>query len=142
MSVTAKDKAKFLAGVPMFSGVSDRHLKAIGKVVDVIDVPANKVLCHQGDRGTEMFVVVDGSVKVIRNKRKIADLGPGAVVGELAVIDGAERTATVTTTSETMLLVVPGRAFKGIIENEPRLGLVLLRNLSERLREADRQIYG
>lgn len=141
-SVTATDKTKLLAGVPLFRDVSKKHLKAIARLVEVIDVGPHKVLTHQGDPGREMFVVIDGTVRVSRNNRKVAELGAGAVVGELSLIDGGERTATVTTTTEAMLLVIPGRAFKGIVESEPKLGLVLLTNLAQRLREADRTIYG
>lgn len=141
-SVTANDKTRFLAGVPLFRDVPKKHLRSMAKLVEVIDVGPQKVLAHQGDRGREMFVIVDGSIRVTRNNRKVAELGPGDVVGELSLIDGGERTATITTTTEALLLVIPGPAFKGIVESEPTLGMVLLKNLAQRLREADRTIYG
>jgi CRP-like cAMP-binding protein len=142
MAARVNDRIALIGQVPLFAGLTKRQLKAIAGVVEVIDVPANTTLASEGETGREMFVVVAGGARVVRGGRKVAELGPGEVFGELALIDRMPRTATVTTTAETMLLVVPGRAFKPLVLGDARLAVSLLTTLTGRLREADRRLYG
>ncbi|MFO7549575.1 MAG: cyclic nucleotide-binding domain-containing protein [Acidimicrobiia bacterium] len=140
--VRANDRIALIGQVPLFAGLSKRQLKAIAGVVEVIDVPARTTLATEGEMGREMFVVVAGGARVVRGGRKVAELGPGEVFGELALIDGMPRTASVTTTAETMLFVIPGRAFKPLVLGDAKLATALLTTLAGRLREADRRLYG
>ena len=77
-----------------------------------------------------------------RNGKKVATLGPGSVVGELSLLDHGPRTATVTTDSDTTVLVIEQRHFLGVLEDVPSLARKLLATLAGRVREFDRQYYG
>ena len=70
--------------------------------------------------GREAFVIVDGSATVKRNGKKVATLGPGAVVGELSLLDHGPRTATVTTDTDTTVLVIDQRHFLGVLDERAR----------------------
>jgi CRP-like cAMP-binding protein len=98
-----------------------------------VTVPAGKKLARQGDRGREFIVIVDGAADVQKNGRRINRLGSGEFLGEIALISGAPRTATVTTTAESHLLVLDDRAFRRVIERIPSVQGSVMRALSERL---------
>src|SRR5690606_34210047 len=84
-----------LAQVSLFSSMSKRELQKIARVSDEVSVPEGKVLVEEGTRGREAFVILDGKAVVRRNNRRVATLGPGDHFGELALLDGGPRTASV-----------------------------------------------
>src|SRR5204862_6501615 len=84
-----------LATVPLFAPCSKKHLQRIARASDEVEIPAGRTLMKQGDVGRECFILVEGKVKVERNGRKVASLGPGAYFGELSLLDKGPRTATV-----------------------------------------------
>ena len=88
---------------------------------------------REGEPGHECFVIVTGSATVSRGGATVANLGPGAVVGELAPLTGGVRTATVTADSAMEVLVIAQREFNGLIEEVPGFAVQLLRNLAARM---------
>jgi CRP-like cAMP-binding protein len=96
----------------------------------------------QGDVGRECFVLVDGTVKVERNGRKVASLGPGAYFGEMSLLDKGPRTATATAETACTVLVLGPREFSGLLDEVPQLAHKLLAALAARIRELDTKIYG
>jgi CRP/FNR family transcriptional regulator, cyclic AMP receptor protein len=101
------------------------------------------VLFHQGDDAGAVVVLRDGHVKatMLNDGREVilAFPGPGELLGELSAVDGQPRSATVRAVDEVEALVIPGNAFRAFLEHRPRIALVLLRGVAERLRAADRQ---
>jgi CRP-like cAMP-binding protein len=101
------------------------------------------VLFHQGDDAGAVVVLRAGHVKatMLNDGREVilAFPGPGELLGELAAIDGRPRSATVRAVDDIEALVIPGSAFRAFLERRPRIALVLLRGVAERLRESDRQ---
>lgn len=98
---------------------------------------------HEGDRAGSVVVLERGRVKVTHMSENgrdtlLAVRGRGEVLGELAVLDGGPRSATVTALEPVVALVLPGAAFRAVLEGDGRLGLAVLRILDGRLREADR----
>ena len=77
-----------------------------------------------------------------RNGKKVATLGPGAVIGELSLLDHGPRTATVSADTDCTMLVISQRQFLGVIDAIPALAHKLLATLAGRIRELDRQYYG
>ena len=76
-----------LASVPLFAACSQKDLQRIARASDEVQIPEGRTLVKQGDVGRECFVLVEGKVKVERNGRKVATLGPGAYFGELSLLD-------------------------------------------------------
>src|SRR6476646_4108361 len=137
-----KQYLSHLRNVSLFSGCTDRDLSKIAKAADEVNIPAGYTLADQGQTGREAFIIVDGSATVRRNGKKVAVLGPGAVVGELSLLDHGPRTATVTTDTETTVLVIDQRHFLAVLDDVPSLSHKLLATLATSVREFDRQYYG
>jgi CRP-like cAMP-binding protein len=131
-----------LASVSLFSACSKKELQAVARASDEVDLPAGKILCEQGTIGREAFIIVSGTADVRRNGKKVADVGPGACFGELALLDHGPRTATVTATSDLTVLVIGAREFAAVIDEVPPMAHKLLRALAERVRVLDTKVYG
>jgi CRP/FNR family transcriptional regulator, cyclic AMP receptor protein len=131
-----------LRNVPLFSACSTKDLERIAKAGDELNVPAGHVLCDQGQTGREAFVLITGSATVRRNGKKITVLGPGAMIGELSLLDHGPRTATVTTDVACEVLVIDQRNFVGVIDAVPALAHKLMSSLASRIREFDRATFG
>jgi CRP-like cAMP-binding protein len=101
------------------------------------------VLFHEGDDAGAVLVLLDGHVKaaMMNDGREVilAFPGPGELLGELSAVDGEPRSGTVRAVDDVQALVVPGSAFRALLDRRPRIALVLLRAITARLRESDRQ---
>ncbi len=131
-----------LASVSLFSACSKKELQAVARASDEIDLPAGRTLCEQGTIGREAFVIVDGTAEVRRNKKKVATLGPGSCVGELALLDHGPRTASVVAATDLKVLVIGAREFAGIVDDIPTIAHKLMRSLAAKVRELDTKAYG
>ncbi len=126
-------KVELIRKVPLFSKLTKAGLREVASLADEIDLPEGKVLTTEGDRGREFLVLLEGSADVRRGDRKINALKQGDFLGEIALISGSPRTATVTTTSETDMLVLTDRAFRRLTKEMPSIQASLVKALSERL---------
>jgi len=126
-----------LQQVTLFSACSRKDLQLVARRAEDVKVPAGKVLVAEGETGHEFFVILEGNAKVTRQGRKIADIGPGAAFGELALLDKAPRNATVVAESDMELVVLGQREFAGIIDEVPGFSRKLLAGMARRLRESD-----
>ncbi len=126
-------KIELIRSVPMFSHCSKKELAALASAADEIDLPAGKALVREGDQGREFCVIVEGAADVRKGGRKLRTLGDGDFFGEIALVSGGPRTATVTTTAPTRLLVLTARAFTSLLESVPSMQASVLKALGERL---------
>jgi CRP/FNR family transcriptional regulator, cyclic AMP receptor protein len=126
-----------LAEVPLFSGCSKKELRTIATLADEIDLRRGKVLMRQGAPGREFFVLLEGTVEVVRDGKRITTLGEGDFFGELALISNIPRTATVTATSPIRTLVVFGRDFRRLLEEDAAIAMKVLGAMAERMPPAD-----
>jgi CRP-like cAMP-binding protein len=131
-----------LRQVPLFSSCSNKELEKVARAGDEISMTAGTLIVDQGQTGREAFVVLDGEVTVKRNGRKVASLGPGAVVGELSLLDHGPRTATAVCETDCSLLVIDQRRFLGVLDDVPAIAHKLMATLASRIRELDRQYFG
>jgi CRP/FNR family transcriptional regulator, cyclic AMP receptor protein len=128
-----------LASVPLFSACSKKELQLVARRAEDVNVEAGKVLVREGAAGAEFFVIVEGTAEVSRHGNKVAELGPGAFFGDLALLDKAPRNATVTAVTPMELVVLGQREFAGIIDEVPGFAHKLLAGLAHRLRQYDAQ---
>lgn len=126
-------KLELLKGVPLFADCSKRELEAILSVADELDLPSGRELTKEGARGAEFIVLADGAADVRRNGRKITALGKGDFLGEIALITGEPRTATVTTTESSRLLVLTAGSFRRVLRDSPSIQLKVLEAVARRL---------
>lgn len=134
------DKADVLRKVPLFSGLSQRHLHLIASEADEVRKEAGAVLTRQGGLGLEFLLILEGSARVERDGKVIARLGPGDFFGEMSLIDGLPRSATVIAEDPTALLVIEARSFRKLVDTVPGLQKKLLITLCARLRAADARL--
>ena len=124
-----------LSKVSLFSSCSNKDLEKIAKAGDEVTVEAGATIVDQGQTGREAFVLLKGSATVRRNAKKVATLGPGAVIGELSLLDHGPRTATVVADTDCTMLVISQRQFLGVIDAIPALAHKLPGTLAGRIRE-------
>jgi CRP/FNR family cyclic AMP-dependent transcriptional regulator len=134
------DKVDLLRQVSLFSQLSRRQLNAVAKHADEVERRAGSVLAKQGAQGLEAIIIVDGRARVKADGKAIAELGPGDVVGEMSVIDGKPRSATVIAETPVKLLVLHRRDFVSLLEKVPGMPRKLLVTLCERVRQVDQAI--
>ena len=139
---TKKESLEHLRSVPMFSACSAKDLEKILKVGDELPAAAGKVVIDQGQTGREALVLLSGSATVRRNGKKVASIGPGAVVGELALFDHGPRTATVVCDTDCQFLAIGQREFLALLEQVPALNRRMLEYLAGKIRDFDRQSFG
>jgi CRP-like cAMP-binding protein len=133
VALRTNNKVALIGGTPLFEHCSKSDLKRIAQIAEELDVREGKTLIEEGDRGREFFVIVEGEVEVRRKGRKIATLGPGAFVGEMALLSHAPRSATVTAVTPLRILVITDRAFVALLDSLPELWLKVARALAERV---------
>ncbi len=133
MALRKNAKMQLLERVPLFTGCSKKELGEIALIADELDLREGTTLIAEGSRGSEFFVLIDGSVKVTRGGRKVNELGPGGFFGEIALISDVPRTATVAATSPVKVLVITDRAFERLMRRVPSIALKVLSALAERV---------
>jgi CRP/FNR family transcriptional regulator, cyclic AMP receptor protein len=114
------EKAAVLAQIDFFTGCTQRQIEDIAKLVHDREVDAGDILCEQGESGTDAFVIVDGDIAVFFDDKQIAEIGPGEVVGELAVERGGIRTATLKAMTPVRALVVDSREIESVLSSDPK----------------------
>jgi CRP/FNR family cyclic AMP-dependent transcriptional regulator len=131
-----------LSAVPLFSALAKKDLQKIAKASDEVDLDAGRVVVAEDTTGHEAFIILEGSARVERKGKKVAELGAGDHFGELALLDGGPRTATVIAETPLKVLVLGQREFSGVLDSVPGLAHKLLATLATRIRELDEKAYG
>ena len=126
-----------LADVPLFNGVSKRHLRRIAKLARIRRFAAGSAIVRAGDPGRSFYVLLDGTARVARPGGRARRLGIGDYFGEMALLDDAPRSADVIAEGEVLALTVDRSGFTKLLRAEPSLAQALLRTLAARLRAVE-----
>ena len=126
-------KIELLKRVPLFERCSQRELAQIAALADELDLPTARNLTSEGSGGFEFIVLVQGEADVIRGVRKVNELGPGDFVGEIALITGEPRTATVKTRGPSRILVLTASGFRTLMNDVPSIKDKVLAALTARI---------
>ncbi|MFL5960075.1 MAG: cyclic nucleotide-binding domain-containing protein [Gaiellaceae bacterium] len=129
-----------LAEVPLFDGLPKSHLRRIAKLARIRRFAPGSVLVRAGDPGRSFYVLLDGTARVQRGGGRSRRLGAGDYFGEMALLDGAPRSASVVAEGEVVALTVDRPGFTKLLRSEPALAHALLRTLAARLRAAETSI--
>ncbi|SRR5258706_1653815 len=135
--ISQDDRIDRLEEVGLLAGCSRRQLRAIARISEVIEVPEDTVLARSGAAGEEFFLILDGSARVEVSPRKRSRLEPGEYFGEMSLLDGGPRSASVIAETPLRLLVIKRRDFATLLREAPELTQSLLATLSRRLRHAE-----
>ena len=138
MALRRDAKVELLKKVPLFADCSKSELRELAKSADELDLREGTVLTREGRPGREFFVLIDGTVKVTKDGKKVAELKGGDWLGEIALLTDKPRTATVTATSSVDVLVITDRRFRNVVESMPSIAIKVLGRVSERLTHDER----
>jgi CRP-like cAMP-binding protein len=139
MPLSTQDKAAALAHVPLFAGISDESMSALADATGEQDFASGQFIVRQGQVGTGLYVIVSGSVKVLRGSDELATLGSGDFFGELSVIDQEPRNASVQAAQPTVVLALASWDLLSLLEKDSALALNLIRGLVARIRAQGEQ---
>jgi CRP-like cAMP-binding protein len=126
-------RVELIRHLPLFELCSKRDLRRIAALAVERHVEEGADLIREGEPGTEFFVVVDGEIDVRRRGRRVAQLGAGSYVGEIALLSRSPRTATVTAATPLHVLAIAGRDFVDLLDEIPELWLKVARTLADRI---------
>jgi CRP/FNR family cyclic AMP-dependent transcriptional regulator len=137
--IETRPLATTLAAVPLFSGLDEASLDSVGRGMRARRFRRGEVIFHLGDPGDALFVVMSGAVKITLpsetgDEAILATLRPGDFFGELALLDGAPRSASAAALEPTETLVLPRDRFRELIATEPAIRDALLHALAKELR--------
>src|SRR5919202_6861537 len=132
--MTLKERADALARVPVFAGLSRASLERIARIAKDVELRAGQLLIEPRAKGSGMFVLLDGVVTVGSGGSRVRELGPGDIVGELALLTpGAVRTARVRAKTPVRCLAITRNDFRKILADEPRVAIQVLETVATRL---------
>ena len=126
-----------LAAVDIFAGLSRRQIKKLVEAGKEVRSSSEKVIAAEGLGALAFHIILEGTAKVTRAGNSLRELGPGDYFGEISMIDGKPRSATVSATSEMTTFVIPHGQFADLVQRDAELASALLVTLCGRLREAE-----
>jgi CRP/FNR family cyclic AMP-dependent transcriptional regulator len=130
-----------LAQVPLFAGLPRRHLKKLAERADEVTFDPGSHIVEVNDPGSAFFVLVAGEAKVVRNGRTLGHLQPGDFFGEISLLDGGPRTASVIAETPVDAVRIFKKTFDELLSEEPGVASQILVVLARRLREAERPLH-
>lgn len=133
------DRRALLCRVPLFRRLDDATLATLGDAVEEIRVVPGTAITHEGAVESWFFVIAEGAVRVDRGGRTINRLGPGAFFGEIALLDGGPRTATVIAEEESLLLTMDRHRFAQLLAASPAIQASVLEAVGSYLRRLDEE---
>ena len=114
-------KVDALSTIDVLAGASKRELEELCRLTTEVRLPAGQVLCTQGAKAEEVFLVIDGTVTVSRNGHPLAVVGAGGIVGEMALMDHTARTATAMAATEVSAMVLSTSEFTALLQRFPAI---------------------
>jgi CRP/FNR family cyclic AMP-dependent transcriptional regulator len=134
-------RIRHLQRVPLFSGFNEVELRRIAELSRIVDIPAGTAVTQIGEPGESFFVIIDGTVAVRTPVGTGAELHPGEFFGEMSLLDGEPRSATIVATTDVRLLVVDRLHFWRLLDETPDLIRRMLTILSRRVRRLEQTVH-
>ena len=136
-----------LKQVPLFANLSLEQLEAIHRITREVDYEAGEILMREGDPGGDLFLLIEGSVRVYKNhgtddETFLSDMSVGSYIGEMATLDDEPRSATVVTAEPSRVLLLEGGSLKELILQMPEISFEIFRVLTGRVRAAESRLGG
>jgi CRP-like cAMP-binding protein len=139
---TNKQLLTALAAVPLFEGLSRRQLKQVADLAEIATYMAGATLVKEGEEGDSFFVILTGEAKVQVKGRTVNRAIPGDHFGEISLLDGGVRTASVVSETPLTVLLILRPAFQKLLKKDPSLSMQLLRSMARLVRRVDRSLAG
>ena len=136
--ITIVEKVLFLKGIDLFSRIPGEDLAQVALIAEEEERDAGDVLIREGEMGDALYLVVEGTVRVRKGEREVAELGEREVFGEMALLDPAPRSATVEAATDVTLLRIRREDFADVMAENPDIARGVIQVLTRRLRAATR----
>ncbi len=136
----ADDLTDRIKSVPLFSGFNEKELQRVAAIAKEVTFPPGKEIAKQGESGVGFHMITEGEVSVSIDGVERASLGPGAYFGEMSLLDGGPRSATVTATTELKTISMTSWDFNALLDQFPELARKLLIELCKRMRAVESSI--
>ena len=130
-------KILFLRNVPLFAGMPPGDLSHLAGIAEEVVYSAGEAIIHQSDHGDAMFLIVEGEVRVHRGEAKLAMLTSKDYFGEMSILDGEPRSASVTALTDCLLIRINQADFHAILSQHFKVALAIIQTLTRRLRETE-----
>jgi CRP/FNR family transcriptional regulator, cyclic AMP receptor protein len=138
--VAKRDPVQMLGGVPIFEGLSKKDLSQIARAAKKVTHRPGATLAKEGQSGVGFFLILDGTAGVKVGDRSRTKLVPGDFFGEISLLDGGPRTATVTAETEVTTLGLTPWDFKRLVESSPAIASKMLKVMAQRLRSSSKDL--
>lgn len=132
----AKNTDDTLKAIPIFAELSKKELRSVARLMTQVDLTEGRDLTREGEIGREFMIITSGTAAVIKGGKTVAELGAGDFLGELAVLSGEPRNATVTTTSDVTVETLNRREFMSLLDESPKIAKKILVSAVKRLHRA------
>lgn len=136
MRLHRDEKTQLIRSLPLFARCTGREIAQVAAIADEIELPAGRVMARESAEGHEFVVIVDGVAEVHQGDRRVATLHAGDFFGEIALLTGHPRNASVVAVSQVRALVIEGHAFVRLLEDAPVIAEKVERAVAERLASA------
>jgi CRP/FNR family transcriptional regulator, cyclic AMP receptor protein len=131
------DLKNILRGVDLFEGLTDQELDRVVKICRERRFSPGEIITKEGAEGNELFIITDGFVEILLGERStiaarvVVSLGPGQIIGEMALVDQGPRSASVrATTKPTVVQAIQRADLEALFQQETRIGYIIMRNLA------------
>ncbi len=129
-----------IRSVPLFSGFGAKEMQRVAAIAKEVEFPAGKEIAKQGESGVGFHMIVEGEASVSVDGANHGTLGPGAYFGEMSLLDGGPRSATVAAASDLKTVSLTSWDFNALLDQFPELARKLLVQLCGRLRSVEKSI--
>ena len=134
---TAKDWATVLVSVPLFAGLTKRQLRRVAELARISEFEKGEVVLQAGEKGDAVYVILSGQARVIGRPRARLLRG-GDYFGEMALIDGRPRSATITAAADLQTMRLPRAAFLKVVRQDPGIAIAMMAEMAARIRRLER----
>lgn len=134
--------ASILSTIPIFAGLSKKELASIQRMMSKTPIAAGREFIKQGTVGREAFIIVSGDASVWKDGKLIAAVGPGAVIGEMALLSGTPRNASVKAEGDLTVEVLDSREFSDFLDANAAVTRKVLKATIIRLMDAESSLLG
>jgi CRP/FNR family transcriptional regulator, cyclic AMP receptor protein len=139
-SQTDSQLVTFVKSVPIFSACTPKELRGVATSGKEVSFEAGRVICKEGETGVGLHIILEGEVKVLVGGRTRRRLGPGAFFGEIALLDGGPRSASVVAETPVRTFAITSWNFRSVLKEHPSMPVKMLEEVCKRLRENERSL--
>ena len=134
---TAKDWASVLVSLPLFAGLTKRQLRRVAELARISEFQKDDVVIQAGEKGDAVYVILSGQARVLGTPRARL-LRAGDYFGEMALIDGKPRSATITAAHDLQTMKLPRQAFLKVVRQEPGIAIAMMVEMAARIRRLEK----